>query len=156
MANELLNNAERLPSADIFSLGVTLYELSYSAHKLETGCISLPFEGAPWHDLRQGRAQPIADRPATLVALITAAMAPVPRDRPTAAQILSAREVAAVKDCADETLLAARPIITQQPAVCRSNSFNPAFMSSLSINTALTHLPPEEYAALMERAVTPY
>lgn len=35
-----------LPSCDIFSLGLTLYELC--------SCKSLPLSGKEWHELRQG------------------------------------------------------------------------------------------------------
>jgi membrane-associated tyrosine/threonine-specific cdc2-inhibitory kinase len=48
MAKELLNSCEKLPSADIFSLGVVIFELS-------TLMLELPSEGEGWHDLRDGR-----------------------------------------------------------------------------------------------------
>lgn len=43
-----------LPSCDIFSLGLTLYELC--------SCKSLPLSGNEWHELRQG----ILNRPLTV------------------------------------------------------------------------------------------
>ncbi|RLN92309.1 hypothetical protein BBJ28_00008786 [Nothophytophthora sp. Chile5] len=46
MAKELLSSAERLPSADIFCLGITMLEIA-------TG-VTLPSAGDQWHALRQG------------------------------------------------------------------------------------------------------
>ena len=57
MAPELLDSSNRYPSADIFSLGLTLYEvctLTYHRERLGLGLSSLPPEGHDWHVLRQG------------------------------------------------------------------------------------------------------
>ena len=57
MAPELLDSSDRYPSADIFSLGLTLYEvctLTYHRERLGLGLSSLPPEGHDWHVLRQG------------------------------------------------------------------------------------------------------
>ena len=59
MANELLNNCELHPSADIFSLALFLYKASYSEKQLRAGSISLPAQGQMWHVLRSGKAPPL-------------------------------------------------------------------------------------------------
>jgi hypothetical protein len=47
----MLNSADRHYSADIFSLGLTLYEVC-----LVPDLDVLPYSGELWHDLREGRA----------------------------------------------------------------------------------------------------
>jgi serine/threonine protein kinase len=52
MAKELLSSSDKQPTADIFSLGVVIYE----AITLE---VELPSEGEGWHELRDGRIPPL-------------------------------------------------------------------------------------------------
>lgn len=53
MPQELLSsNARLMPSADIFSFGLTLYELSAN------DTFELPAEGPRWHDIRSGKHKP--------------------------------------------------------------------------------------------------
>lgn len=85
IAPELLLSAtgKRAPPADIYSLGVTLLELAAD--------IALPLEGQEWQDLRQGRLPPFDDRlcrSQSLKDVVRSMMAPEPRDRPTAKQLL--------------------------------------------------------------------
>lgn len=101
MAKELLNDPNRLPSADIFSLGITLYEIA-SIHTMEPASeldgilgrpLSLPTEGEGWHQLRDGAAPPLLNRPSTMAHMIQAMLHPVPDQRPTASQLLLVPEV---------------------------------------------------------------
>ena len=55
LPQELLNSTDRHYSADIFSLGLTLYEVC-----LVPDLDVLPYSGELWHDLREGRAPPLA------------------------------------------------------------------------------------------------
>ncbi|CAM9495296.1 unnamed protein product, partial [Hapterophycus canaliculatus] len=48
MAKELLSSTARLPSADMFSLGLTVYEVATR--------IELPGDGQDWHAMRDGTA----------------------------------------------------------------------------------------------------
>ena len=57
MAPELLDSSDRYPPADIFSLGLTLYEscsLVRNRDRVVQGLSSLPSEGPDWHTLRHG------------------------------------------------------------------------------------------------------
>lgn len=79
MAPEILEGRYGQP-ADLFSLGLTLLEM--------TASVDLPEAGEPYHRLRQGDLSgvPLDDSHASpeLLALIQQMMAPVPADRPTA------------------------------------------------------------------------
>eukprot|EP01113_Clastostelium_recurvatum_P017324 TRINITY_DN20295_c0_g1_i1.p1 TRINITY_DN20295_c0_g1~~TRINITY_DN20295_c0_g1_i1.p1 ORF type:complete len:477 (-),score=32.41 TRINITY_DN20295_c0_g1_i1:72-1502(-) len=81
MAPELLE--ERFsPKADIFSLGITIYEMA-------TG-YDLPGSGQLWRDLRKGKIQFPDDRPMSseLSRIIIDMMHPDPNQRPSAADVL--------------------------------------------------------------------
>jgi serine/threonine protein kinase len=80
MPNELLTSCAKHPGADIFSLGLTLYELAAAVSW------SLPREGDRWHDLRNGSHKPnIPDRRSkSLIALIQSMLDPDPSTRPSA------------------------------------------------------------------------
>ena len=68
LPQELLNSSDRHYSADIFSLGLTLYELCCTPD-LDV----LPYSGELWHDLREGRGAPLGGgRSQTLVHVIAA------------------------------------------------------------------------------------
>jgi serine/threonine protein kinase len=120
MANELLNDGERLPSADMFSLGLTLYELccyypescvSAAASPQElrfTPAKDLPFRDDLWHTLREDRAPPVpASRCAALQRVVTECMRSDASMRPTASQLLTVPEVTATLDDVDPVLLCA-------------------------------------------------
>jgi serine/threonine protein kinase len=84
MAPELLSSGMRHPSSDIFSLGLTLYELASNLSW------ELPSEGPRWQELRQGSHSadlPISRSPA-LGQLIQAMLKPDPTLRPSADVIL--------------------------------------------------------------------
>lgn len=90
MAPELLTSDQKHPSADIFSLGMTLYELASSLSFV------LPSDGDRWHEIRSGRHK--LDVPSTrshdLVLMLQAMLRPNRDERPTAQSILSANKVA--------------------------------------------------------------
>ena len=128
MAEELLNNPARQPSADIFSLGITLYEIACFCSE-ESGAtaagasavgskdsfplritprLGLPQNGPLWHTLRENHAPPIpSHRSPVLQQLLAATMQRVPTARPSTEQILSLADVAATEDDVDPVLLCA-------------------------------------------------
>lgn len=83
MARELLDwkPVEDLTKCDIFSLGITAYELSFQ------GTVSLPTEGPDWHALRDGVIRTVDHSPAEFITMINAKMNPVPALRPSALQL---------------------------------------------------------------------
>jgi serine/threonine protein kinase len=89
MALELLNDVESDPSADIFSFGLTLYELCFTNVMLAANHTSLPIDGPEWHTLRDGAAEPVRCRSPQLTGLIAASMSVTPSTRPTAADYFS-------------------------------------------------------------------
>ena len=84
MAPELLSSAASHPSADIFSLGLTLYDLASSSSW------ELPSEGSRWQELRNGSHFPDLplSRSPEVSQLIKAMVNPDPRQRPTSDDIL--------------------------------------------------------------------
>ncbi len=85
MPKELLENAEKDPSGDIFSLGITLYELASS------GSWSVPTEGNRWHAIRDISHIPEIPkrRTAIMLNLIKRMISPNKEDRPNADKILA-------------------------------------------------------------------
>ena len=84
MAPELLSSGTRQPSADIFSLGLTLYELASNLSW------QLPSEGPRWQELRHGSHTPDlpCSRNPALGHLIQKMIRPDPTLRPSADAIL--------------------------------------------------------------------
>lgn len=84
MAPELLSSSAKHPSADLFSLGLSLYELASSV------AWELPSEGPRWLELRNGTHVPELpkSRSKELSQLIQSMIHPVPEFRPTADDIL--------------------------------------------------------------------
>jgi serine/threonine-protein kinase RIO1 len=81
MAPELLDSSDRYPPADIFSLGLTLYEvcissLSQNIDNVAAGNSPLPSEGLDWHVLRDGQAPPLLGRSIALTTLIKVLLPP--------------------------------------------------------------------------------
>lgn len=91
MPNELLSSNKKHPSADIFSLGLTLYELTANFSFV------LPSEGPKWHSIRSGEkmSEIPSSRSKDLPTLIQNMIHPDPSKRPSATAIL--HEVPKVK-----------------------------------------------------------
>jgi len=77
----LMGDRSDLTKSDIFSLGVTMYEI----------CLGrpLPMNGPEWQDIRHGRLiMPLPNTPHELSTIVRQMMGPVPAHRPTASQLL--------------------------------------------------------------------
>ena len=101
MAKELLDSNAKTTSADIFSFGITLHEVT-------TG-LEPPLDGPAWHRMRDGHPpepMPSLRRSEDLWALILQLMSPDPRDRPFASEILRHPRVEAAATGAPATLCA--------------------------------------------------
>ncbi len=137
MAKELLNDLNRLPSADIFSFGLTLYEIA-SMHTMEPANeidgilgrpLSLPTKGEGWHRLRDGAAPPLVGRPQTMANMIQAMLHPNPGRRPTASlsHLLVIAEIAT--GCNGIASLQPGQVlidpIIPRPIINRSSTFEP-------------------------------
>ncbi len=84
MPSELLTSAVKDPSGDIFSLGLTLYELA------SAGSWILPREGIRWHEIRKLSHVPELPkcRSSVMVNLIKKMILPEKSKRPTADEIM--------------------------------------------------------------------
>lgn len=157
MAPELLNISERLPSADIFSLGLTVYELCYTQEQIEKGTLLLPTEGPLWHKLREGESDPVQNRPMEMVTLIQKMLLPDPAARPTAEIIVSLPEVAVMANDEDPDLLNAPEIghpssSSHLPSLQRPLSFHSIYrVGSISEADHQAYL-----QELRARAITPH
>ncbi|KAF0742913.1 hypothetical protein Ae201684P_000832 [Aphanomyces euteiches] len=83
MAAELLDSSARHPSADIFSLGLSLMELA-------TG-VELPSQGEQWHAFRRGEILPEfanACSP-TFLELVKKMLEPSPQERPSSLHLVA-------------------------------------------------------------------
>ena len=78
MAMELLGECDELSKADIFSFGLTLYEILSG--------MELPANGPLWQDLRKGRAPEHLEVLHDMV--VVSMMEPDYRKRPSAAELL--------------------------------------------------------------------
>lgn len=83
MPNELLSTCVKHPGADIFSLGLTLYEIAASVDW------TVPREGDRWHELRRGSHVPEipTSRSDSLGKLIQLMLQPDAKQRPSAEDI---------------------------------------------------------------------
>jgi serine/threonine protein kinase len=83
-----LSSGVRHPSADIFSLGLTLYEFATDHH------IELPSEGPRWHVLRSGKPPDLSPyRESELMEVIQLMTGPCVGNRPTADSLLENEKV---------------------------------------------------------------
>ena len=99
LAMEVLHSGKKDTSADMFSLGVSLYELSASLS------FELPADGQRWHDLRKGHnvlKDIPAYRSAELKRLLVSMMDSNPGNRPLARVLLGSEIVAS---CSSDTFL---------------------------------------------------
>jgi len=97
---ELLASATRHTSSDIFSLGLTLYEIATDEQ------IEMPSEGQRWHQLRSsGEPTLPACRGENLQRLLQSMTDPDERNRPTANTILNNENVKAAGNEVDTFLL---------------------------------------------------
>lgn len=78
-------NHRDLTKCDIFSLGITIYEIVINK--------SLPSDGQEWQDLRAGKLAPMAGAPLALQQIIQQMMYPNGSERPTAAELLKHRQL---------------------------------------------------------------
>jgi serine/threonine protein kinase len=157
MAPELLNISERLPSADIFSLGLSVYELCYTVEQIEKGNLLLPTEGPLWHQLREGASDPVQNRPMEMVQLIQNMLLPDPASRPTAEMIVSIPEVAAMQDDEDPALLNAPEITFAGQSVPPLGLQRPHAFHSLFRTGSISDLENQAYIQeLLARATTPH
>lgn len=124
MAPELLDeNSDRMPSADIFSFGISLYEVCMIGYGLQ----SLPSEGPMWRALRDGKFDRVPDRHPTITNLVQQALSPNPGERPTSADILLMHGVVANgHDIPDIVLINSRTRMLLPPPLARSASFAPS------------------------------
>jgi len=88
MPQELLSTSVKDPSGDIFSLGLTMYELSSS------GTWTLPTEGIRWSDVRNGAHVPELppSRSKSLISLIQSMISSNKDQRPSASATLESNE----------------------------------------------------------------
>ena len=102
MPNELLTtySCAKHPSADIFSLGMALYEIAASPNW------TLPREGDRWHELRSGTHTPDlpSRRSASLIRLIRDMIRPNFKERPSAEDISEMDEVKRANATSDSFL----------------------------------------------------
>jgi hypothetical protein len=93
MAPEMLNFTDRSTASDIFSFGLTFYEMCV----VPNSRANLPVQGDLWLDLREGRV-PAMDtefktRDQAMKDLLLACLEPIPQQRATAAQLLALPEL---------------------------------------------------------------
>ena len=96
---ELLSSGKRHPRADIFSLGLTIYEIATDVQ------MEMPSEGTHWHYLRSSHGPTLpSSRGDTLQKLVLAMTDPEDSNRPTADAILHIDRVHAAGQSCDHFL----------------------------------------------------
>jgi hypothetical protein len=123
MAAELLRPGHHKPEADMFSLGISLFQLVW-------GQAALPKSGHEWHALRNGAvpACTAPNRSAPLQELAVALMHPVPHQRPTAEQVAAMPQVQAALQVAGDAFLHVFDPVQLAPS--RSGSVGASFGES--------------------------
>lgn len=131
MAPEMLNFSARSSASDMFSFGLTIYEICL----VPTSGAILPVQGDLWTDLREGRIPPVQtefeNRSQAMNELLLACMTPVPQQRATAVQLLMLPEVSHVaelnkaeNEISPDAILTAIPVAQAIPIkMARSASF---------------------------------
>mmetsp|Transcript_14793 Transcript_14793/g.27829 ORF Transcript_14793/g.27829 Transcript_14793/m.27829 type:complete len:728 (-) Transcript_14793:90-2273(-) len=86
MCRDLMSGNHRdLTKCDIFSLGITLYQVIVDR--------DLPPDGQEWHDLRSGKLGSMTNAPLELQEIIRKMMHQDGQERPTAAELLTRRQL---------------------------------------------------------------
>jgi serine/threonine protein kinase len=82
MSMELLSGDNRsdLTKSDVFSMGITMYEICLGRQ--------LPMNGEEWQDIRAGKLSPLPNTDHDMANIIKRMMDPNPRNRPTPASLL--------------------------------------------------------------------
>jgi serine/threonine protein kinase len=130
LPEELLNSSDRYSSADIFSLGLSIYELCL-VPQLDT----FPYSGQGWHDIRQGIIEDLTQikygsRCQELVNLLLKCISSNPNKRPTATEILSNSLFHSNMMNQSTSILKESPIRAPSPI------YNPQFNFATSTNTS--------------------
>ncbi|PRP80634.1 wee1-like protein kinase-like [Planoprotostelium fungivorum] len=109
LPKELLNMSDNhaLSRADIFSLGISIYELTRKE--------VLPGNGQQWTDIREGKFD--IDLPQELAELIKNMMHPVPQQRPTAEDILNSPIIRTRQETQDSELKQRLASMTERVAL---------------------------------------
>lgn len=168
LAFEVLNSRDRYPSADIFSLGLTIYETCISCtpqyrDHVALGNSPLPSDGPQWHVLRDGDPPDPPGRDVALCALIRATLHPVAFERPSTQDILSLPDVcSAVLHRRSDVLCSATAPKPDTQQLSRPQSFMGSMgIIDTSINSSTQLLEAGCYSAALpsiyegDRAITP-
>lgn len=125
MAPEILASLDRYPSSDIFSLGMTIYEILL----LGLGYGPLPEEGQQWHDLREKKWPHFDQIDSSFHSILERTMDPIPNNRISANEILVLRETQSDFE-GDATFL---NWTRRMPTVAlnRSRSFTPVDLTTM-------------------------
>lgn len=95
------NNDERHPSADIFSFGIMLYEITFVPNMIQ-----LPSNGLLWQSLRlEGNYPPIINRPSSIVNLINHMMKKEPLLRISSSDILKMPHITSIDHTIPDPIL---------------------------------------------------
>ena len=147
MAPELLATSDRQPSADIFSLGLTLYEvcvLSEYRSRVSAGLSPLPTEGPTWHVLRNGFSPVLSYRSDALNVFIKSLLSVAPSDRPTTESLLLLPDIISSKMNPDALLR----LVTLRAVDIASDEMSP---------TVLPREPPSDgFSCMSHRRFWPY
>ena len=112
MAPEVLKGSAT-PSCDMFSLGISFYELA--------AYVELPADGPLWHDLRKGKLPQLPQgRSQDLYNLLCKLMDPVESRRPTAREVLAHPRI---RRCSDDLIPFRRASVLRVQPLVRQGSF---------------------------------
>lgn len=147
MAPELLNFSERMCSADIFSLGLTILEISYDTQQLKENNIALPTEGLSWQHLRSGQLSIPTCRPTELKYIISDMVNPDPIARPTALRLIERIPNSDSNFLDDEVIMQVQ---------CHPAKSTALFTNFCSISDSVKSAGDTQTLALLDRAITPF
>ena len=134
MAPEMLSFTERSSASDMFSFGLTFYEICL----VPSPRANLPVQGDLWLGLREGRVPSMhtefATRPAALIDLLMACLVPAPEQRATAAELLVLPDLTRVGHiCMSENEESQDPILLSLPVALAGPRGNVARTASFTM-----------------------